>query len=101
MLPGHTVNSGCLRIPTTDPVVLNSTKATLRSADVDRLIGEIDELRLFFPEFRGRPVVGVLATLAVEPSVLNYAEKTGFLVIATGDKLLEIQNREGFVPRRW
>jgi uncharacterized coiled-coil protein SlyX len=82
-------------------VCLNSTKATLRSADVDQLVKEIEALREFFPDYRGVPVVGILATLAAEPSVVRYATKLGFLVLAVGDELMEVQNPAGFVPRRW
>jgi len=46
-------------------------------------------------------VVGILATLAVDESVLNYAEKLGFLVLAVGDELMEVKNRPGFEPKRW
>ena len=86
---------------TEDVVCLNSTKSTLRSADVDRFIEELAGLREFFPEYRDTPLVGILASLAVEESVLNYAEKTGFVVLATGDQVMEVKNRPGFEPRRW
>ena len=86
---------------TADLVGLNSTKATLTSSDVDRLIEDIGTFREFFPEYRELPVVGILATLAVDDSVLNYAEKTGFLVLAVGDQLMEVKNRPGFEPKRW
>ncbi len=82
-------------------VCLNSTKSTLRSADVDALITEIDRLREFFPEYRETPVVGILATLGVEEGVLSYASRLGFLVLAIGDELMEVQNPKGFVPKRW
>lgn len=86
---------------TADLVGLNSTKATLTSADVDRFVKDIATFREFFPEYRELPVVGILATLAVDDSVLNYAEKTGFLVLAVGDELMEVKNRPGFEPKRW
>jgi len=86
---------------TADLVCLNSTKSALRSADVDRFVEEIDRFREFFPEYRDRPVVGILASLAVEESVLNYAEKQGFVVLAVGDQLMEVKNRLGFVPKQW
>ena len=86
---------------TADLVCLNSTKSALRSAEVDRFVEEIDRFREFFPEYRDRPVVGILASLAVEESVLNYAEKQGFVVLAVGDQLMEVKNRPGFVPKRW
>ena len=82
-------------------VCLNSTKATLRSADVEGLIGEIDILREFFPEYRATPLVGILASLAVDDGVLRQASREGFLVLATGDRLMEVKNPPGFVPRRW
>ncbi len=82
-------------------VCINSTKATLRSADVDACVADIGRFRAFFPELAERPIVGVLATLAVEPSVLAYAQKTGFLVIAVGDELMDVQNPASFVPKRW
>jgi hypothetical protein len=86
---------------TADLVGLNSTKATLTSADVDRFVADITAFREFLPEYGELPVVGILATLAVEESVLNYAEKVGFLVLAVGDEVMELKNRPGFEPKRW
>jgi predicted RNase H-like nuclease (RuvC/YqgF family) len=82
-------------------IVLNSTKATLRSADVDGFIAQIDRFREFFPEYAALPVVGLLATLSVDDSVLRHAERNGFLVAAIGEELMELKNRPGFEPRRW
>jgi hypothetical protein len=82
-------------------ICLNSTKATLRSADVDRFEEDIAAFREFFPEYAALPLVGILASLAVDDSVLGYAEKQGFLVLAVGDELMEIKNRPGFEPKRW
>jgi hypothetical protein len=86
---------------TQDLVYLNSTKATLRSSDVDAFIAEIATFRDYFPEHRDLPLVGILATLAVDESVLSYAEKGGFLVLAAGDEVMEVKNRPGFEPKRW
>jgi hypothetical protein len=33
--------------------------------------------------------------------VLRQATREGFLVLATGDRLMEVKNPPGFVPRRW
>ena len=86
---------------TTDLIGLNSTKATLRSEDVNSFVANIATFREFFPEYQALPVVGILATLAVDESVLNYAEKTGFLVLAVGDEIMEVKNRPGFEPKQW
>ena len=86
---------------TSNLVCLNSTKATLRSADVDRFVEDIAVFREFFPEYDALPLVGILASLAVDDSVLNYAERRGFFVLAVGDELMEIKNRPDFEPKRW
>jgi hypothetical protein len=86
---------------TPDLVCLNSTKATLRSADVDRFIDDIAAFREFFPEYSDRPLIGILASLDVDASVLAYAETQGFLVTAIGDQLMELKNSPGFEPKRW
>ena len=85
---------------TAELVCVNGAKSTLRGSDVDRFVEELAEFRTFFPEYRDYPLVGILASLAVEESVLNYAEKTGFLVLAVGDQIMEVKNRPGFEPGR-
>jgi hypothetical protein len=80
---------------------LNSTRASLRSADVDSFIADIAAFREFFPEYAGLPLIGILASLAVDESVLAYAEKQGFFVLAVGEQLMDVQNHPGFEPKRW
>lgn len=82
-------------------VGLTSTKATLTSAEVDRFVADIPVFREFFPEYRELPVVGILATLAVEDRVLNDATKAAFPVLAVGDELMDVKNPPGFEPKRW
>jgi myosin heavy subunit len=86
---------------TADLVCLNSTKATLRSADVDHFPEEIAAFREFLPEYRELPLVGILASLTVDDSVLAHAERQGFVVLAVGDELMEVKNRPGFEPKQW
>jgi hypothetical protein len=82
-------------------VCLNSTKASLRSADIDRFIEDIVTFREFFPEYSTLPLVGILASLSVDDGVLGYAERQGFLALAVGDALMEVKNQPGFEPKRW
>jgi hypothetical protein len=86
---------------TRELVCLNSSRGTLSNPDVDAFITEIASFRECFPEYRDLPLVGILATLAVEENVLSYAEKQGFLVLAVGDEIMEVKNRPGFEPKRW
>jgi len=80
---------------------VNSTKSTLRNSDVDGLVGEIAEFRRFFPEYDKEKVIGILASLYVEEGLVKYAEKTGFLVLAVDDQLMEVKNTPGFIPKEW
>ncbi len=99
---GRTWEFDAIAITEGRQVGLNSTKSTLRSADVDHFINkEIVAFREFFPEYADYPVVGILASLAVEESVLNYAERQGLVVLGVGDALMEVKNRPGFAPKFW
>jgi hypothetical protein len=45
--------------------------------------------------------VGILASLYIDPGVIAYAEKAGFMVLAVGDQLMEVKNSPGFKPKEW
>lgn len=64
-------------------------------------------LRVIEEKF-GQPVLDLmvrwkrrLAALGVDEGLVRHAEKQGFMVLATGDQLMEIRNRPGFEPKRW
>ncbi len=84
-----------------DYVLVNETKSSLKPDDVDRLIDTIGEIQDYFPEFRDRKLVGALASLSVDISVVNYASEKGILTLAVGDELMDIKNRIGFKPAVW
>ncbi|KJR43026.1 hypothetical protein MCHI_001044 [Candidatus Magnetoovum chiemensis] len=86
---------------TRDYVFLNSTKATLDSNDVKTFIADINDFRLFCPEYNDKPLIGILASLQVHNSVLAYAEKLGYMVLGVGFELMEVKNTEGFEPKLW
>src|SRR3990167_218334 len=82
-------------------VFVNSTKSTLDSEDVKDFIKDIQEFRDYFPEYEKNKIIGVLASLYVDENVIKYAERSGFLVLAVGDKLMEVMNTKGFKPKEW
>ena len=87
---------------TPETVCLASVKSTLRSADIDHVLNEeLAEFRTFFPEYQTQPLVGLVASLAVDDGVLHYAERQGLIVLAIGDQLMEVKNTPGFLPRRY
>ncbi len=82
-------------------VFVDETKITLDSEDVKDFIEDIQGFRDFFPEYEKNKVVGILASLYVDEGALKYAEKSGFLVLAVGEALMEIKNTKGFKPKEW
>ena len=84
-----------------DFVFLNSTKTTLKSQYVDDFINEIKLFWEFYPEYRNKTLIGILASLYIDKSVIKFAEKKGFLVIGVGYEIMEIKNRADFEPKKW
>jgi hypothetical protein len=75
-------------------ILVNETKSKLLAAHVDAFLAKLDELPLVFPEYAGRPVVGVLASLAIDAGVVAYATRCGVAVLAMGEDTMEILNPE-------
>ncbi len=84
-----------------DYVMVNETKSSLRARDVTGLIETISVVREYFPEFQARKIIGSVASVYVDESVVNFATRNGVLVLAVGDDLMDIQNPEEFRPAVW
>ena len=84
-----------------DYVLVNETKSTLIPTDVDTLINTLGLFRDYFPEFRDRKLVGAVASLFIDPGIVNYATKRGIIALAVGYEPMEIQNPPGFKPAVW
>jgi hypothetical protein len=82
-------------------VFLNSTKSTLKSQYVDDFVEEINLFWELFPEYRNKKLIGIMASLYIDESVMSYAERTSFLVLGVGMEVMEIKNRAEFEPKIW
>jgi len=82
-------------------VFLNSTKSQLTSQYVDDFVKEIGLFWEFFPQYRDKKLIGVMASPYIDESVLTYAERNGFLVLGIGMEIMEIKNRVDFEPKTW
>jgi len=82
-------------------ILVNETKSRLSPADVDHVIETIGEVREYFPDYRDRRLIGSVATLYVDQSLVTYASKKGVLVLAVGDELMDVMNPEGFKPKEY
>ncbi|MBX3126422.1 MAG: hypothetical protein KF718_06880 [Polyangiaceae bacterium] len=81
--------------------IVCEARSRLTARHVSAFAQGLAELREFFPEYRDRRLFGCLASLAVEPEVVTFAERGGLLVLAIGDELMDVLNSPGFVPRAY
>ncbi|MBF0338209.1 MAG: hypothetical protein HQL05_10290 [Nitrospirae bacterium] len=82
-------------------VFVNSTKSTLRVTHAEEFKNDLEEFRSYFPEYKDCKLIGILASLYIDPTVLIHMEKQGFLLLAVGDELMEVKNSKGFKPKEW
>jgi len=82
-----------------DYVLVNETKTTLRPEHVKDFITELGYLRDYFPEFVGKKIIGAVASLRIDSSLMTHASRQGLLVLALGEGMLQLQNEAGFQPK--
>ena len=82
-----------------DYLLLNETKTRLIPRDVDDLVQTLSEARAFFPVYAHKKIIGALASLYVDQSLVSYGEKAGLLILGMGGNLVGVLNTPGFIPR--
>jgi uncharacterized coiled-coil protein SlyX len=73
-------------------VLINETKSRLQAAHIDELLAKLAEFPHFYPEYQDRRIVGVLASLYPDASVVNRATRKGVLVMGMGDEAMQVLN---------
>jgi len=81
-----------------DYVLVNETKSNLSPNDINKLLKTMEQVRIFFPEYKDRKFIGSLATLYVNESLVKRASGKGIIVLAVGDELMDVMNEPGFKP---
>ena len=81
-----------------DYVLVNETKSNLAPNDINKLLKTMDQVRIYFPEYKDRKFIGSLATLYVNESLVKRASGKGIIVLAVGDELMDVMNEPGFKP---
>lgn len=84
-----------------DRVLIVETRSRLRPDDVEAFVQAMAEARDYLPEHAGRKLIGALATLYPDPSLVRAAERAGLLVLGLGPDLMEVKSAPGFVPREF
>ncbi len=80
-------------------VVVAEVKTTLKSEDVTSFLGKLPVFLDFCKEYRGRRILGAVAYLESDPSVIAYAERQGLFVIRATGNSASIVNAPDFEPR--
>jgi hypothetical protein len=81
---------------------LNETKSKLSPEDVKAFAEEIlPAARDFFPEYADKQVIGIVASLYVDESLVHYAERQGLVVLGFGEDVMDVLNSPDFVPKTW
>ncbi|MEA3344840.1 MAG: hypothetical protein U9Q78_01105, partial [Chloroflexota bacterium] len=80
-------------------VLINGTKSSLHVEDADDFVQVLSEVRGFFPEHAERKIIGALASLYVDESVVRYAQRLGLLVLGMSEEMMDLLNEPGFQPR--
>jgi hypothetical protein len=82
-------------------VLVNETKTRLIPRDVDDFVARLSTAREYLPEAAERRVIGAIASLYVDPSLVRRAEKHGLIVLGFGEDVMDVLNSPGFVPREF
>ncbi len=75
-------------------------KSRLSPEGVAALAASLEGAHAYLAPLGVREVIGGVATLYPDPSVVAQATRLGVLVFGVGDELLELKSPPGFTPRR-
>ena len=76
-------------------VIFNETKSQLSPEKVKDFWEKLAIVRDYFPEYSQHKILGSVASLYVDTSLVKYASRQGLLVLAAGEELMDIQNKQG------
>ncbi len=81
---------------------INETKSKLSPEAMKAFIEDtLPSARDFFPEYADKQVIGVVASLYVDESLVRYGEKQGLVVLGFGRDVMEVLNSPDFAPKTW
>ncbi len=84
-----------------DYLLINETKSQLDAEAVDKFIEVLQEAKHFFPQYKEKKVIGALASLYIDSSLVRHIEKQGLIAMAVGKNLMDVLNSPSFKPREF
>jgi hypothetical protein len=82
-------------------VLINETKGRLTPEHIPAFVKRLGTVRDFFPEYAGKRILGAMASLYVDESLVRLGERHGQIVLGFGQDLMDVLNAPGFVPREF
>ncbi len=78
---------------------INETKSRLRPGHIPKFVEVLKDVRAYFPEYADYKVIGCIASLYVDPSLVRQAERAGLVVLGFGEDVMDVLNSPEFTPR--
>ena len=82
-------------------VLVIEIKSTLNVEEINLHLKDLQKFKEFFPEFKGRKVIGAMAGIVIEHGADRYAYRKGLFVIGQTGETVNILNDEKFKPKEW
>lgn len=80
-------------------LLINETKSRLDPEGVKDFADLLPQVGEFFPEYAGKQIIGAIASLYVDDSLVRYGERLGLIVLGFGEDVMEVLNTPGFRPK--
>jgi len=81
-------------------VLVNETKSTLTSEAITQFVTDcLPSVRDYFPEYANKRVIGAIASLYVDRSLVRHGERLGVIVLGFDEEVMAVLNSSEFVPK--
>ncbi len=85
-----------------DYLLVNETKSLLRAEAMKAFATErLPHVREYFPEFAEKKIIGAVASLYVDESLVRRGERLGLVVLGFGEDVMDVLNDPEFVPTEY
>ncbi len=75
-----------------DKVIVNETKSTASVEYIDKFIEALGHIWDYFPEYHGKIIIPIFASLYLGEDIVNYLTKNKIYAMAMGDETMELLN---------
>jgi hypothetical protein len=79
-----------------DKVLINETKSTPSVEAINDFINALAEVTAYFPEYQGKTIIPIFASLYLDDDLVNYLTKKRIYALAMGDETMELLNGQRF-----